>query len=117
VHKLEQRDREDLLAILDKPHGLRFIARLLDYCGMYMSLFNSDIGIMAFNAGKRDVGLMLLSMIQNESSEVDYVKSLHDATSYRLQLYKEDEKERMKDASKNVLEKVEARRRINRRPR
>ena len=65
--ELAQKEREEFESVLSTPEGARFIAGLLDFCGVYMS--SHSIGAespldTAFREGKRDVGLMLLGRIK-----------------------------------------------------
>lgn len=90
VSRLELKDWEDLQELLDSSAGARFVSRILDYCGILSPSFNTDIAIMSFKEGRRDVGLMIMSAMQDIPKSQEKIIS---ATSYRLSLYKEDTKQ------------------------
>lgn len=58
-----QREVEDLKWILADPRGRRFIARLLDRAGVHRSSFNNSGSVMAFNEGRREMGLFITAEV------------------------------------------------------
>lgn len=58
-----QREREisDLCKVMGSKEGRRFMWRLLSDAGVYRSSFDSDVAMMAFNEGNRNIGLKLLN--------------------------------------------------------
>jgi len=75
---------------MNSPEGMRFVSRLVDHCGVFASSFNPDISVMSFNEGRRSVGLMIMSLLEECP---DGNMKLTSAAKYRAQLYDEDEKE------------------------
>lgn len=92
--KLSEQDKLDINDLMDFDFGVRVIARILDYCGMNISSFNQDNAIMSFNEGRRDVGLHIVKMLEDEiDSLTPYEKKLYEANRYRQNLFDEDRKE------------------------
>jgi hypothetical protein len=54
-----RKELEDLRWLLGHPQGRRVAMRLLDEAGVYRSSFNHSGSVMAFNEGKRHIGLFL----------------------------------------------------------
>jgi hypothetical protein len=65
VDFLKHRDREisDLKKVLKLPEGRRFIYKILSECGAFKASFSLNSMQTAFNEGKRDIGLMMLRML------------------------------------------------------
>lgn len=68
VEKLKARDElkrkqqiEDLKALMGEIGGRTFAWRLLEQCGVYRSSFSSDPLLMAFDEGRRSIGLWLIA--------------------------------------------------------
>lgn len=61
--KLEQ-EREEMRNTLASPDGRAVVWRILEQCGIYRSSFQGEALTMAFNEGKRQIGLWLLSELQ-----------------------------------------------------
>lgn len=57
--KRAQRDVDDLKWIMADARGRRFMARLLERTGTMRSSFHTSGSVMAFNEGRRDIGLFL----------------------------------------------------------
>ncbi len=66
----ERRERDKLAAtnadndlkwLMEQKRGRRIVWRLLEGAGIYRSSFNHSGSVMAFNEGRRDVGLKLLA--------------------------------------------------------
>ena len=76
----ERRRREltDLRALMSKPHGRRFMWRLLELSGIARQSFdpNSD-SVTSFNEGRRWVGNIVWSDLL-EACPQEYVKMLRD---------------------------------------
>ena len=86
--KFEEHEKKDFSAILNTPQGARFIAGLLDFCGVYRS--SHRIGEQspldtAFREGQRDVGLMLLRRAQEEP---DGERRIQAAQEQRRKIFK-----------------------------
>ena len=61
---LAERDSQDIAAVFSTREGRRFVARLLQYCGIYRSNWDANQHYMAFREGERAVGLAVLSWVQ-----------------------------------------------------
>jgi hypothetical protein len=57
--KRVQREIDDLKWTMADPRGRRLIARLLERTGTMRSSFHTSGSVMAFNEGRRDIGLFL----------------------------------------------------------
>jgi hypothetical protein len=69
---LERQDREDFAKISATPEGARFIAGLLDFCGV----FNPNEGNSAYQEGMRNVGLMAYGRIREcAGAEAAYIEA------------------------------------------
>lgn len=64
-----QREKElaELMSILETKPGRAFTWRLLNQCGVFKTTFANDANLTAFNEGKRQMGLWLLSEIMTAS--------------------------------------------------
>lgn len=62
----EQRNIEmaEITAMMSTEGGRRFIGRILDSTGVFNSTFDLDTHKHAYNAGKRGVGLNLISELE-----------------------------------------------------
>lgn len=58
--------------------GRRIAWRLLEKAGIYRTSFNHSGSVMAFNEGKRDVGLFLLAEL-NDAAPGGYLKMLGES--------------------------------------
>jgi hypothetical protein len=59
VRERRRKELEDLRWLLGHPQGRRIAMRLLEEAGVYRSSFNHSGSVMAFNEGKRHIGLFL----------------------------------------------------------
>lgn len=75
--KRVQRDIEDLKWIMRDPRGRRLMARLLERTGTMRSSFHTSGSVMAFNEGRRDIGLFLTAELLEHTAS-DYSKLLHE---------------------------------------
>lgn len=75
--KRVQRDIEDLKWTMQDPRGRRLIARLLDRTGTMRSSFHTSGSVMAFNEGRRDIGLFLTAELL-EHTPTDYTRLLNE---------------------------------------
>ena len=64
VKTREENETLDLEAILNTPHGRRFVWKILKRCRMYSDNFSSDALVMAQNEGMRKIGLILAEDIE-----------------------------------------------------
>lgn len=72
-----RKELDDLRWWLGHPQGRRIIGRLLEQAGMFRSSFNHSGSVMAFQEGKRDIGLFITSEIL-EASPDGYMKVLKE---------------------------------------
>ncbi len=67
----KKKEREDLLVhrflreAMTSDGGKLFLQRMMTYTSVYHSTFNTDAMKMAFEEGKRDVGLFLTNELKN----------------------------------------------------
>ena len=63
--ELQKQDRADLGAIFSTREGARFFSALLDLCGVFrLSYQGEETHAMAFKEGARNVGLQVLSALE-----------------------------------------------------
>lgn len=62
-------ETEDLRWVLNDKRGRRFLWKTLSGCNAFHSGFSENQAIMAFTAGKREVGLKLLAQINTASKD------------------------------------------------
>lgn len=70
-----RRELEDLRWLLGHPQGRRIVMRLQEETGVYRSSFNHSGSVMAWNEGKRHIGLFLTAELLEASPE-GYMKVL-----------------------------------------
>lgn len=68
---------EDFKWLMAHAQGRRFVARLLEESGVHRTSFNHSGSVMAFNEGKRHVGLFLMAEIL-EHTPKDYTRLLKE---------------------------------------
>ncbi len=72
-----RKELDDLRWWLGHPQGRRIAMRLLDEAGVYRSSFNHSGSVMAFNEGKRHMGLFLTAEFL-EASPDGFMKVLKE---------------------------------------
>lgn len=72
-----RKDLEDLKWLMAHPQGRRIAARILDQAGVNRSSFNHSGSLMAFNEGKRDIGLWFTAEMLEAAPE-GYFKLLKE---------------------------------------
>lgn len=72
-----RREREDFKWLMAHPQGRRIVTRLLEEAGVARTSFNHSGSVMAFNEGKRHIGLFLTAEIL-ESAPEGYFKLLRE---------------------------------------
>ena len=77
AREIRRKELEDLRWLLGHPQGRRIALRLLDETGVFRSSFNHSGSLMAFNEGKRNVGLWLTAELM-ESNADGYLKVLKE---------------------------------------
>jgi len=74
---VRDRELEEIRRILKEEWGRGFLHRILGECHTYRSTSNSDAHTMAVLSGQRDIGLWLLSEIE-QADPNGYVKLLQE---------------------------------------
>jgi len=64
-----QQDLADLKWLMGHAQGRRIVARVLDRVGLFRTSFSNSGSIMAFNEGRRDVGLWLTAELQTATPD------------------------------------------------
>jgi hypothetical protein len=73
-----RKELEDLKWLMAHPQGRRISARLLEKAGVHRTSFNHSGSVMAFNEGRRDLGLFLMAELLEASPKgyFDLLKEL-----------------------------------------
>jgi hypothetical protein len=64
-----RKELEDLRWLLGHPQGRRLVLRMLEETGVFRSSFNHSGSLMAFNEGRRNIGLWLTSELMEGSAD------------------------------------------------
>jgi hypothetical protein len=72
-----RKELEDLKWLMAHPQGRRIVCRLLDESGVNRTSFNHSGSLMAFNEGKRHLGLFLTAEVLQAAPE-GYFKLLKE---------------------------------------
>lgn len=72
-----RKELEDLRWLLGHPQGRRIVSRLLDEAGVFRSSFNHSGSVMAFNEGRRHMGLFVTGELLEASAD-GYMKVLKE---------------------------------------
>lgn len=67
AHEIRRREVGDLTWLMANAQGRRIVWRLLQRAGVYTSSFSHSGSVMAFNEGRRDMGLFLLAEVSDAS--------------------------------------------------
>ncbi len=65
VQLRRERETEELKTLLSNPIMRHFIWRVLERCGIYKTSFTGDSAHTFFNEGQRQIGLWLLTEIED----------------------------------------------------
>lgn len=77
-HALKRKQQiEDFKWLMAHAQGRRIVSRLLEESGVHRTSFNHSGSVMAFNEGKRHLGLYLMAEILEIAPE-SYVKLLKE---------------------------------------
>ncbi len=63
ARELRRKEQEDVKWLMAHPQGRRLVSRLLEEAGVNRTSFNHSGSLMAFNEGKRHLGLFLTAEI------------------------------------------------------
>jgi hypothetical protein len=72
-----EREVNDLKWLMAHPQGRRIVARLLDQAGVSRTSFSHSGSVMAFNEGRRDMGLFIQAEVLEAAPE-GYFKLLKE---------------------------------------
>lgn len=72
-----RKELDDLRWLLGHPQGRRIVSRLLEQAGVFRSSFNTSGSVMAFNEGRRDMGLFITGELIEASAD-GYMKVLKE---------------------------------------
>ena len=72
-----EREVNDLKWMMAHPQGRRIASRLLEQAGVMRTSFNHSGSVMAFNEGRRDIGLWFTSEMLDAAPE-GYFKLLKE---------------------------------------
>lgn len=86
-------DRQNaILFVLSGAQGRKAMWDLLSHCGVFGASFDRDPGKMAFNEGRRDVGIWLLAQLEGEHpGAYAAMRAEHEAREMRYDLIPEPE--------------------------
>lgn len=93
-----QNELEDIAKIMKSRSGRRFMWRLLESAGIFVTTFNHDALVMSFNEGKRNQGLWLLADIMAIDTD-SYILMAKEAQARLEAKEKEDERRRTESES------------------
>lgn len=77
AREARRKELDDLRWLLGHPQGRRIALRLLEEAGVFRSSFNHSGSVMAFNEGKRNIGLFLTAELL-EATPAGYMKVLSE---------------------------------------
>lgn len=69
AREVRRKELDDLRWLLGHPQGRRIIGRLLDQTGVYRTSYSHSGSLMAFNEGRRDIGLFITAELSEASAE------------------------------------------------
>lgn len=78
-HDLEQREKDDIKFVMDSEQGRRVIWGLLTKGQVFVTCFNVDPHITAFNEGQRNLALVLLQRVMAHCPD-QYLKMAAEAS-------------------------------------
>ncbi len=78
VRIAKEQEQEELRQVLQTQVGRAVIYRMLCACGTYHSVFDTNALVMAFNEGRRNIGLTLLEEVLTDHNNA-YIMMQHEA--------------------------------------
>jgi hypothetical protein len=78
--RVHQKEIDDVRKILKTPEGRRYLWRMLGECGIFFNSFTPNSNQTAFNEGGRNIGLIILSDI-NEADPSAFAKMQNEYVS------------------------------------
>lgn len=79
ARETRRRELDDLRWLLGHPQGRRILNRMLERTGVFRTSFNHSGSVMAFNEGRREVGLWVTAEL-SEASPDGFMKVLLERT-------------------------------------
>ena len=70
-------ERGEFVWLMSSRRGRRIVWRLLDKAGVYRSSFSAEPGVMAFQEGMRNIGLMIVAQI-HAAAPGSYVRMIEE---------------------------------------
>ena len=74
---VQDQEKEELRQVLQTLVGRAVIYRIMRNCGTYHSIFDTNALVMAFNEGKRHIGLTLLEEVLTDHNNA-YIMMQHE---------------------------------------
>ena len=65
----QKRKEQDTYNVMHTEEGRRFVYQILKACGVYAPSFNTNALTMAFNEGKRAIGVALVEQLRQSCNE------------------------------------------------
>lgn len=79
ARETRRKELDDLRWLLGHPQGRRILNRILERTGVFRTSFNHSGSVMAFNEGRREVGLWVTAELSDASPE-GFMKVLTERT-------------------------------------
>ncbi len=79
ARETRRRELDDLRWMLGHPQGRRILNRILERTGVFRTSFNHSGSVMAFNEGRREVGLWVTAELSDASPD-GFMKVLTERT-------------------------------------
>lgn len=79
ARETRRRELDDLRWLLGHPQGRRILNRILERTGVFRTSFNHSGSVMAFNEGRREVGLWVTAELSDASPD-GFIKVLTERT-------------------------------------
>ena len=75
-------ERGEFVWLMSSKRGRRIVWRLLEKAGVYRSSFSAEPGVMAFQEGQRNIGLMIVAQI-HAAAPGSYVRMIEEQRNGR----------------------------------
>lgn len=79
ARETRRKELDDLRWLLGHPQGRRILNRILERTGVFRTSFNHSGSVMAFNEGRREVGLWVTAELSDASPD-GFMKVLTERT-------------------------------------
>lgn len=74
----KEKELDGLSSILSTETGRKYIYSVLEFCGVYSTIFSAETNRIYFNEGQRNVGLKLIADINTACPDL-YVKMIEES--------------------------------------